>query len=203
MAFYRGCAIFPPAGYKGCGIILPVFLPSKDSMTYILIQVKDRARDRNITRSLGNVAKDLLKTASQELHPETTHSKKAKSKKAKSKRHLGIMIALRGKRDKASVDVVYPDTANEKKPEPGDFHFNDLERVIVVAVGMDFNIYPGLLHPRDSVSYPGPSADVLMLLKRLLFCTSDVYTSGMSKYHGNLRLLPFFLKEQIQVAPEQ
>lgn len=78
MAFYRGCAISPPAGYKGCDIILPVFLPSKDSMTYILVQVKNRARDRNITRNLGNVAKDLLKTGSQELHQETTPSKKAK-----------------------------------------------------------------------------------------------------------------------------
>lgn len=101
------------------------------------------------------------------------------------------------------MDVVYPDAANEKTPEPGNFHFNDLERVIVVAIGMDFNIYRGLLHPRDSVASPGPSADVLMLLKRLLFCTSDVHTSDMSKYHENLRLLPFFVKQQIQVASEQ
>lgn len=37
--------------------------------------------------------------------------------------------------------------------------FNDLERVVLLAIGMDFNVYPGLLHPRGSVARPGPAPE--------------------------------------------
>lgn len=213
MAFYRGCAIFPRAGYKGCDIIIPVFLPNKNKMTYILVQVKNRAQDTSITDGLGNLAKDLLKSAANELHSEATTNpspppppstkktksqRRKKSKKAKTTPHLGIMMCLRGQWDEASAEVVYPHPAHEKSSEPGKFNFNDHERIIVAAVGMDFNVYPGLLHPRDSLTYPGPSAEVIAFLKRLLSCTADGHMGGMSDYHKNLRLIRFFSRGHVQ-----
>lgn len=205
MAFYRGCAIFPRTGYKGCDIILPVFLPDKNKMTYILVQVKNTAKDTSITDGLGNLAKDLLKSAAKELHPpppppstKKTKSQRKKSKKAKTTPHLGIMMCLRGRWDEASAEVVYPHPAHERSSEPDKFNFNDHERIIVAAVGMDFNIYPGLLHPQDSLTYPGHSAEVVAFLKRLLFCTADRHIGGMSDYHMNLRLIRFFSRGHAQ-----
>ena len=108
------------------------------------------------------------------------------------------MMCLRGQWDEASAEVVYPHPAHEKSSEPGKFNFNDHERIIVAAVGMDFNVYPGLLHPRDSLTYPGPSAEVIAFLKRLLSCTADGHMGGMSDYHKNLRLIRFFSRGHVQ-----
>lgn len=210
MAFCRGCAIFPRTGYKGCDIILPVFLPEKDKMTYILVQVKNRTQDTSITDGLGNLAKDLLKSAANELHAEATtnpspppsskntKSQRKKSIKAKTTPHLGIMMCLRGQWDEASAEVVYPHPAHERSSEPGKFNFNDHERIIVAAVGMEFNISPDLLHPQDSLAWPGPSAEVIAFLKRLLFCTANGHMGGMSDYHMNLRLIRFFSRGHAQ-----
>lgn len=46
--------------------------------------------------------------------------------------------------------------------------FNDMERVVAAIVGMDLDLYPGLIHPNDNRETPGASSGVLDILKALL-----------------------------------
>ncbi|KAB8219267.1 hypothetical protein BDV33DRAFT_204584 [Aspergillus novoparasiticus] len=173
-AYYRGAALFPPEGFKGCDLIIPVFLPSQTNMSYIIIQVKNRQNDK-FTPGFRNEAKSSLKSAAN-LLPSTPH--------------LGIMLSLRGKDNQAQVEVVYP-KETEKSPRGGGafgqiYLFNDMERVVVAAVGLDHTIYPSLIHPKDDTNKPHTSLESIEVLRRLVAFKAGTHPSSESSYHKNL-----------------
>lgn len=68
------------------------------------------------------------------------------------------------------------------------YDFNDMHRVVVLAVGISLGLYPGLVHPGEDDDDQQASAASLKTLKKLLTCTSDVNLNETSSYHRHLGL---------------
>jgi hypothetical protein len=61
-AFARGAALFAPLNFPGCDLIIPIFIPSANKYTFIIIQVKNRRND-SATASLKMKAEGDLAVA--------------------------------------------------------------------------------------------------------------------------------------------
>lgn len=180
-AFYRGAAIFPLVGFGGCDMIIPIFLPKTETMSYFLLQIKNRGHDA-MTGVLRNEAKDSLQTAAN-LLPSTAA-------------HISLMMSLRARKEEEKVEVVYPaprsktsSRANKKKDSGKmgkNFAFYDTARVVIAAVGMSLDLYRGFLHPRENMLHQETSGESLKILKRLLACTSETHTDRTGDYHNHL-----------------
>jgi hypothetical protein len=66
-AYQRGAALFAPYNFPGCNLIIPIFIPSANQYTFIIIQVKNRPNNL-VTHSLQNAAADNLLAASDILN---------------------------------------------------------------------------------------------------------------------------------------
>lgn len=58
--------------------------------------------------------------------------------------------------------------SDHQAQDTGKYSFNDMNRVVAAFVGMDLDLYPGLIHPKDNSGTPGASSGVLDILKALL-----------------------------------
>lgn len=179
-AYDHGVAVFPHSGYKGPDMIVPVFLPSKDEMSYILVRGAGW-RQNAIIEDFKDAEKGSLKYDALSLSgPETGYD----DDEAEPVPHIGIIFSLRGEEGHAAAKVIYPEPATSQGPAAaGPYSFDDLERVVVAAVGMDFSIYPGLLHPKDTASDPVNSIETLDFLREFL-CHADL--DKMSDYERRL-----------------
>ena len=202
-AFYHGAALFPPPGFKGCDIIVPVYLPASDTMSYFLLQVKNRKNDV-MTPAIKTEARDSLRAAAK-LMPQIAMG------------HLAMMMSLRSLHNHESAATVYPGENNkysqmlrsatkdkgkgqgkangngngngksQRKSKGEVYNFNDMHRVVVLAVGMSLDLYSGLVHPaEEDDDDQQTSAASLKTLKKLLACTSDVNLNETSSYHRHL-----------------
>ncbi|ODM20129.1 hypothetical protein SI65_05117 [Aspergillus cristatus] len=116
-------------------------------------------------------------------------------------------MSLRSVRNQANAVTVYPDEKNKHnqmlrsatkwqnkgkgrgkgKGKGKVYNFNDMHRVVVLAVGMGLDLYSGLVHPaEEDDDDQQTSAASLKTLKKLLACTSDVNLNETSSYHRHL-----------------
>ena len=184
-AFYRGAAFFPPGGFKGCDIVIPIYLPPKDATSYFLLQIKNRAGD-TLSADLCNEAKSSLKSAAKLMPPSNSG-------------HISLLMSLRANENQEKAAIAYPAVAHKKKTRANKkmkkekktkYAFNDMKRVVVVATGMSMNLYPGFTHPKeDGKSDQKTSAESLRILKKLLSCTSETHHDLESEYHSGLDTL--------------
>lgn len=209
-AYQRGAAIFPPFGYKGCGIVIPVALPAENTMTYFIVQVKNR-RDDSLTPGLRNEARDALKSAAM-LLPSSSSA------------HVALLVSLRSKSGQGDMDIAYPakrSTETGEVPPPRASQKNkkkkkkssqiaggssggggaqpsttpeyiwkdgELKRVVIVAVGMDLDLYPGLGFGSEPKEEP-ETVEIVGYLKSLLNCTSEMPTATQDSYYDHLATL--------------
>ena len=161
-AFYRGAAMFMEKDHEGCDIMIPVLLSEsqrKKKMSCIAVQVKNRKKD---------VLGDKLRGDSQ------TDLKRGLGNLSTSIAHIGLMLSLKGQKGKEDADITYPPERQDKESRSGSkapgkkYCFNDMNRVVAAIVGMDLDLYPGLIHPNDNRGAPGASSGVLEILKALL-----------------------------------
>ena len=95
--FERGAALFTPFQFPGCDLIIPVFVPSTNEYTFIIVQVKNR-RDDSVTNSLRNESTWSLLKAFKIL----------KGIFGSSLPHIAIMMCLRCKREREESVLILP-----------------------------------------------------------------------------------------------
>ncbi|KAL1979111.1 hypothetical protein VTN96DRAFT_6838 [Rasamsonia emersonii] len=178
-AYDRGAAIFPPLGYKGCDIIIPVSLRGQQKMTYLIIQVKNRRND-SLTNALRNEAKEALKSAAGLL--------------LTSSPHLGILMSLRSREGQQEMDVVYPLERPAQRPPSGrqgkkmgdtNYVWNDMNRVVIAAVGMGVDLYPGVGFGHRPENEP-QTVEMVQYLNSLLDQTAEMPTKEENSYYEYL-----------------
>ncbi|OJJ79312.1 uncharacterized protein ASPGLDRAFT_61906 [Aspergillus glaucus CBS 516.65] len=175
-AYKRGAAIFSPTCYIGCDLILPIYMAEEDEISYVMIQVKNRSRDK-LTQGFRNESRACVADSARLLE-QTSGCSRPRS-------HLGIMMSLRGQQE-PDAQLIYSNKVSKDVPEENRYVYDNLEWLVIAAVGMNFAVYPGLLHPRDSVDHPGYSNQVLNILKKLLATEVEVHADGKSSYRRNL-----------------
>ncbi|KAL1964714.1 hypothetical protein VTN77DRAFT_6740 [Rasamsonia byssochlamydoides] len=124
-------------------------------MTYLLIQEKNR-RDDRLTKGLRNEAKEGLKSAAALLSSNFSH--------------IAILMSLRSKGGQQEMEVVR------------EYVWSDMNRVVIAAVGLDLDLYPGLAwdwrQPKET-----KTVEIISYLNRLLrYHPSDMPTSDDDKY---------------------
>lgn len=165
-AFYRGAAMFTKKDHPGCDIMIPVLLPERGKeMSFITVQVKNRKKDV-LEEGLRNEARTALRNGLGGLSASIAH--------------IGLMLALKGEKCREDADIAYPMEPPKKElrsghqaQNTGKYSFNDMNRVVAAFVGMDLDLYPGLIHPKDNSGTPGASSGVLDILKALLALHDD------------------------------
>lgn len=120
-AYARSAAIFPPVGFKGCDIVIPVHVQGQPRMSYLIVQVNNR-RDDSMVRSLKEEARGSLLSAAN-LVPDAPS-------------YMAILMSLRGKSPR-TMEVVYPGPPSEYQLRSSDstrkYKWSSTERVIIVA----------------------------------------------------------------------
>lgn len=212
-AFHRAAAVLPHVGYNGPNIIIPIFLPNKNKMSYILVRVSNW-REEEIDEAFKDDAKNSLKYDAISIDSEKKNDDKEDygdeyNKDAKDEDeeedeegsedsgdynpvmlpHISIMMSPRGHEDNATAEVIYPEPVMGDSGTSATYEFNDLERIVVGVVGIDVSVYPGLFHPKDTDSNPVNSIETLFLLRRFLCCL-DVNSSRAGGYEHCL-MAPF------------
>lgn len=178
-AFYRGAAMFTKEMHPGCDIMIPVLLPERGKeMSFIAVQVKNRKKDV-LEEGLRNGAQAALRNGLGDLSTSIAH--------------IGLMLALKGKKGREDADIVYPVEHQKKElrssheaQTTGKYSFNDMHRVVAAIVGMDLDLYPGLIHPNDNRETPDASSGVLYILKALLALYED--EDDDDEYHQQFRV---------------
>lgn len=187
-AFYRDAALFSPPGFKGCDIIVPVYLPAIDRFSYFLLQVKNLEKD-TMPSAIKTEARDFLGAAAKLMPPTTTG-------------HLSVMMCLRSLRNKASAIIVYPDKKNANnqktryaiqkkkkckgKKKKSKYNLNDKNRVVILALGLSLKLYPGLVHLMEMSDEQPTSEASVKTLKKLLACTSEINHEETGSYRKHL-----------------
>ena len=166
-AFLRGAGIILPDNFPGAGLLIPIKLPG-GGMTFFGIQVKNRVDD-----SYSGFLKD-----------ETIRSFSKAAKTLNSDMpFIRLIMALR--RDKhasegQSVGIVDPPKPTGHDARSGSAATSSAEykwpkknkRILVLAVGLEESVYPGITSCRGEKSQE--SEAILPLLKRLLDCKPGV-----------------------------
>lgn len=212
-AYRRGAAIFPPTGYKGCDAIIPVLIPQEEAMTYIVIQVKNR-RDDDLSHGLRNEARYALDSAAKHLPSSQAHIALMMSLRGKLSRGevdiiyppLDLRSEGAGQGQPATISKRTPRSrrrGNRKgipgqpTPQSSDSGFlrapkyiwNDGAKVVLAAVGLDTDIYPGLRFRDGSESEPQETQRVVDYMQRLLDCTSEFAFASQDPYYKHLATL--------------
>ena len=126
---------FPPFGYKGADILIPVALP-RGNMSFMLIQVKNR-QGNELTTGLRDETREGLKFAAFLLD--------------KKIRHVALMMSFRASQATDKVEIVEP---RENTPAPttrkrrvqasSRFLWESQKRILVATVGFSLQNFPGI-----------------------------------------------------------
>ena len=101
-AFNRGAAMILPDKFPGADILIPVFIPEGNEMSYFIIQVKNR-KDDSITRGETRLdANQGMKLATSQL--------------PRVKAHLALMMCLRC--TQGDSVVLYPQLKKVRRTAP-------------------------------------------------------------------------------------
>ena len=168
-AFNRGAAMILPDKFPGADILIPVFIPEGNEMSYFIIQVKNR-KDDSITRGETRLdANQGMKLATSQL--------------PRVKAHLALMMCLQCTQG-GSV-VLYPQLKKRQK-NGSIYSWNNMNRVVVLLCGLNLNLFPGLQLESKSTQ-PG-AQESIDVMKKMLWCTAEDGDDG-SVYDRRLRPL--------------
>lgn len=171
-AWSRGMALLAPQCSKAYDLVIPVGLQKVNKMSYFVVQVK-KGKNDSMTAALRTEGADLMRTAAK-LLPETSA-------------HMGILMSLRNKTGVGAIDMVLPQKRSQDAAGGGGGSNStyawpgNRKGVVVVAVGLDFPLYPGLAftdHPKEEPE----SQEILSILKNLLSDTSEIVSNSSSTY---------------------
>lgn len=178
-AYFRGSGILPPIGYKGCDLIIPVFVPN-GKVSYFLFQVKSRARD-TMSAHLRSEARTSLHDAAKNL--------------PKTMAHIGMMMSLRGREGCENMATVYPSEASHpatkqssarqrETPSPK-YNWGDMNRVVLLSVGFGLKMFRGVGLADESVA-ENEKGEALRFLQSLLDCNSETPIRENNEYFKHL-----------------
>ena len=161
-AWGRGTALFTYPGTAYFDIIIPVAIPDDNEMSYIIIQVKNRQGDQ-LTKGLENEANfDIFNAAKSNTLPNT-------------KACLGILMALRsGGNQGVKFDAGYSESKKTRSKDEG-------KPYVIVAVGLDQVIYPGLAMNNDEAKKISQTLQSLLNLKgNIKYSQEDDYQKNFA-----------------------
>lgn len=166
-------------GFKGPNIIIPVYLPVKDKMSYVVIEVRNVDED-TITEDFEEDVTYFLKKNAMLVERATREDNGVDPVP-----HIGIVMSPRGQEEYAGVEVIYPPVMSDTPPGLSEtYNFHDL----LAAVGLDLSIYPGLLHPKDTDDNHRDSFETIKILPKLLYC---LHPEARSRYERSM-MFPYF-----------
>lgn len=160
-AFLRGAGIILPDYFPGADLLVPIKL-SGGKMTFLGIQVKNRVKDM-YSGSLRDETIRSFSKAAKTLKPDVPF--------------IGLTMALRREEHATNdqfVGLVYPPkpTGHETrhtKSQSTEYNWpKKNKRILLLAVGLDETVYPGITSCKGEKS--PESEAVLPLLNRLLHC---------------------------------
>lgn len=106
--------------------------------------------------------------------PPPRASQKNKKKKKKSSQIAGGSSSGGGAQPSTTPEYIWKD--------------GELKRVVIVAVGMDLDLYPGLGFGSEPKEEP-ETVEIVGYLKSLLNCTSEMPTATQDSYYDHLATL--------------
>lgn len=175
--------MLPDFGFKGLNIIIPVYPPVKDKMSYAVIEVRNFDEDTTTEDFEEDVTYSLKKNAM--LVERATRE----DNDINPVPHIGIIMPPRGQEGYTGVEVIYPSVMSDTPLGLSEtYNFHDLERVVVAVVGLDLSVYPGLLHPKDTDENHSDSIETIKVLRKLLYCLDQ---EARSRYERSL-MFPYF-----------
>lgn len=160
-AFLHGAGIILPDCFPGADLLIPIKLPD-GKMTFFGIQVKNRVRD-SYSCSLKDETIRSFSKAAKTLRPDMPF--------------IGLTMALRREQyasEDQSVGLVHPSKPtghNTRSTTSPSAEYNwpkKNKRILLLAVGLDETVYPGITSCKGEKSLD--SEAVLPLLNRLLYC---------------------------------
>ena len=153
-AFNRGAAMILPDKFPGADILIPIFLPEDNEMSYLIIQVKNR-KDDSITRGETRLdANQGMKLATSQL--------------PRVKTHLALMMCLRC--TQGGSEVLYPQQKKRQK-DGSIYSWDNMNRIVVLLCGLNLNLFPGLRLENKSTQ-PG-AQESIDVMKKMLWCTAE------------------------------
>ncbi|QKX64220.1 uncharacterized protein TRUGW13939_11393 [Talaromyces rugulosus] len=162
-AWGRGTALFSYPGTAYFDIIIPVAILEDNKTSFIVIQVKNRQGDR-LTDGLRNEAGIAISSAEKAL-PETSA-------------YMGILMALRTEKGpEVGIIAAEPSKSDQKRRRRSK---EEKKRVMVVAVGLDHHIYPGM------ASNSKERKEICKILQDLLNLKGNIKDSKETAYQKNL-----------------
>lgn len=183
-AFRRGMAILPGFGSKNCGIVIPVFVPASNHMSYVVVEVRNK-KDDELSRDMRLEALMTLKNAAREL-PRTPS-------------HISLLMCLQGEADTQGANSVGKSEVIHPLEHPGVIpdknvcgrvqtqnlcEWDHMNRIVVATVGLDSNVFPGLRYGDGNES----TEDLLECMRRLLHCYHGTVVEP-TEYHKRLAVL--------------
>ena len=170
MLFNRGAAIILLVNFTGADILIPVFIPEDDKMSYIIIQVKNRKED-SITGDKTKMDAEVgMKQAA--IHLPTV------------KAHLALMMCLRC--TNGGSQVLYPKLIErgQGRTASAGYRWNDMNRIVVLLCGLTLSMYPGLQFKNESEMHD--AAESIIVMKQMLWCTAEDIGEEKTPFYQNL-----------------
>lgn len=189
LAWRRGAAIIAPTGWDGGDLVIPIAIPTQNAMSFLMVQVKNVANS-TMTDGLKNEAFSALDIAANKIGISIPF--------------VGMFVSLLSATDKETSETIYPalrpSMATRKQAmEPDTSKYNwtaaKPERVVVVTVGTNFDVFPDLRFKHDFAppspprAVTDPEKRILKLLTGLLDCTSEIATGSNDDYYKHLAVL--------------